>query len=139
MGRDVKDMSTRHEGSIMERGRTGTCMSSHTRGKKRVGWIEQSESEELGGYSEPEGGGGKETSGSVEVIAVQGKEKAKASHAKAQATIHLTKYQVIAKQKEKKKVVNMQQEEEEEEDNDNDNEGPVRHWNLNNNADEIVD
>ncbi|KAF8902630.1 hypothetical protein CPB84DRAFT_1846274 [Gymnopilus junonius] len=91
-------------------------MSSHTGGKKRVGWVEQSESEELGGYGEPEGGGGEETSGSVEIIAMQyaqpqakaveaqrakvtkaggckskGKEKAKASRAKVQATIHLTK------------------------------------------------
>ncbi|KAF8867972.1 hypothetical protein CPB84DRAFT_1756979 [Gymnopilus junonius] len=113
-GRDVEDVST--QGSIMGRGRTGTRMSSHTGGKKRVGWVEQSESEELGGYGEPEGGGGEETSGSVEVIAVQyaqpqakaveaqrakvtkagghkskGKEKAKASRAKVQATIHLTK------------------------------------------------
>ncbi|KAF8870353.1 hypothetical protein CPB84DRAFT_1908281 [Gymnopilus junonius] len=48
--------------------------------------------------------------------------------------------QVIAKQKKKEKVVNMQQEEEEEEeDDDDDDEGPARHWNLNDNADEIVD
>ncbi|KAF8872296.1 hypothetical protein CPB84DRAFT_1854549 [Gymnopilus junonius] len=94
-GRDVEDVST--QGSIMGRGRTGTRMSSHTGGKKRVGWVEQSESEELGGYGEPEGGEAKAVEAQRAKVTKagghksKGKEKAKASRAKVQATIHLTK------------------------------------------------
>ncbi|KAF8869476.1 hypothetical protein CPB84DRAFT_1856302 [Gymnopilus junonius] len=39
--------------------------------KKKVGWVEESESEELGGYGEEEGGRSEQSSSSVEVIAVQ--------------------------------------------------------------------
>ncbi|KAF8868226.1 hypothetical protein CPB84DRAFT_1858287 [Gymnopilus junonius] len=47
---------------------TPTLMSAPN---KKVGWVEESESEELGGYSEEEGGHSEQSSSSVEVITVQ--------------------------------------------------------------------
>ncbi|KAF8875490.1 hypothetical protein CPB84DRAFT_1752672 [Gymnopilus junonius] len=65
------DVRTQREHSAVGRNVDPTHLSGHTGSKKKVGWVEESESEELGGYGEEEGGRSEQSSSSVEVIAVQ--------------------------------------------------------------------